>query len=237
MRAEVAPLLERLQVTRRERDGECQMVAGSLFGTPVVLAWTGEGAKLAESGARALLARFAVERMLIVGVAGGLSPELGAGCLVLASRIVDPLGPAPQPDEAWLATGLGLGEARAATVLTSGRILCSSESKHLARTRLRDDAPAVVDLESAAYARVAGEHGLAFLVVRAVSDTADEELPFDLNRCIDESGRVSRSRVVRQALLQPAAMRSLWGLRRRVGDCARSLAGFTERLLAAEAAR
>jgi len=214
------------------------MVSGTLGASRVVLAWTGEGCERARQGARALLDLFPIEKMLVVGIAGGLSHELEAGSLLIARSVIDTSrsAEAPRPDPEWFDRGVALGGVRAGTVLTSREILCDASAKARARSEWAGDDLAVVDLESAAYAQVAAENGVRFLVVRAVSDTADEDLPFDLNSCVDATGRVSRTRVVGRALLHPAAIGSLWRLRARVAKCAEALAVFTERLLQAERA-
>jgi adenosylhomocysteine nucleosidase len=91
--------------------------------------------------------------------------------------------------------------------------------------------PSAVDLESAAYARVAASFGVGYLVLRAISDTADEGLPFDLNLCRDDEGRLDRGKVARQALLHPTSMPELWRLRGRVARSAVRLADLVETLL------
>jgi adenosylhomocysteine nucleosidase len=238
MRAEVAPLLARMQVAHRARVDGCRMVAGRLEGRAVVVAWTGEGATLAARGAAALLERYPASALMVVGVSGGLSPGLPAGTLLAARRLCMAAasgdGAAPAPDARWLDAALALPELRAADVVSSDRILASAASKTRAGAKLPGDAPAAVDLESLHYARVAAERGVPFVVLRAVCDPVEEELPLDLESCRDADGAVSRTRVLREALKQPSsvgALRALWGLQRRVRSCAEGLAGAVERLV------
>jgi nucleoside phosphorylase len=167
-----------------------------------------------------------------------LSPDLRPGALLVAREVRDEDSGAPPPDAAWVARVLRLGGAEAGTVLSTARILGSTAAKAAARARLAGDGPAAVDLESAAFARVAAARRAPYVVLRAVCDTAREELPVDLERCRDGSGAIRRLDVVRQAMLHPASALALWRLRQRLDDGARALARLVAALLVdAEAPR
>jgi len=62
---------------------------------------------------------------------------------------------------------------------------------------------AAIDMESAAIAEYAREFGASFRPIRAVSDTAQEDLPFDFNLYIDRRGRVARERIALAAMKEP----------------------------------
>jgi nucleoside phosphorylase len=237
MRDEVAGLLGRLGRTRggAERWGHCHVHFGRLAGTDVAVAWTGEGAELAARGLAAVLGNVPITRVLGLGVAGGLSPGLEPGDLIVGSRVQQGSQPAAAGDEKWADRALALGGVLSGTVLTTRRVLCTAAEKAAAWTgMLGSTANAVVDLETAVWARVAAEHGVPFLAARAVCDTAREDLPLDLNACLDADGKVNRLKVARRALFQPSAMRELWDLRARVKLCERRLAEFAERLIRAD---
>ena len=231
MGQELSPLVQRTRVARRMNLDGCRVWIGRLASTSVVLARTGEGRRRAEQGVRSLLDRFPVSRLLVLGVAGGLSPALATGDLLVARRVLRGPRPVPPPDAAWVERALRLGGAQAGTAVTSERILCTATAKSQAWNEAGAAEPATVDLESAVYAEVAAERGIPYLVLCAVSDPADEAFPLDLNQCLDAAGGVSRVRVIRRALMHPASVRELWHLRRKVGLCARRMAQFTEALL------
>jgi len=84
--------------------------------------------------------------------------------------------------------------------------------------------PVAVDLETAAYARVAAGRGVPYAVVRAISDGADEELPLDFERYRRPDGTLDRARVLRHALGHPATLAPLWRLKRRMDLCSQRLA-------------
>ena len=73
-------------------------------------------------------------------------------------------------------------------------------------------------------AAVAASLGIPFVVVRAISDPAEESLPLDFNDCLDPAGSISRARVVARAARNPALIAPLWRLRGRARACSRRLA-------------
>jgi adenosylhomocysteine nucleosidase len=222
---ELSAIRGRLDRIEIRRVGTVKATSGVLANRPVVLAVTADGAGRAARRAAAMFDQMAPARLVIVGVAGGLSPGLHPGDLVVARRVVD-LGdtsPVPQPDPDWLERALASG-ATAAVMVSSPRILVRAEEKALTYASLRTSAPAAADLETAALAREAGRRGIPYLVLRAISDPAEETLPMDFERLRDGEGGVSRSRVLLHALARPSLIRSLVTLSRRVSTCAERLA-------------
>jgi adenosylhomocysteine nucleosidase len=245
MPEEMAPLRARVTEARPARCPSGELTLGHLRGRPVALLVTGDGARNARQGMAALLGALRVDRLLAIGVAGALSPDLGPGAMVIGERVLDTA--ASGDGDAGLLADRALVEriasilaARAAVVVTSDRIADSVAEKQrllLRAARAGGQAasvvPAVVDLESAAYAGAAARAGIPWLVLRAVSDTAGEALPALLNRSRDEGGAVRRTSVVRGLLGDPSALPVLLSLRRRVRDGAETLARAVEAVLPA----
>lgn len=207
---------------------------GRLAGVPVVVGVTGDGELNARAGISALLAETSPSRLVALGVAGGLAPELRPGSLVVGRRVLRQGGaPLAAPESlaelASRATGAAVG-----VVVTAGRLLDTPASKAAFRERWAANGglPAVVDLESAFYAAAAEEAGIPWVVMRCVSDAAFEELPGFLNRCRDAGGGVRRAAVLRRALARPGAIPSLLRMHRRVRRGGTLLADAVERLLA-----
>jgi nucleoside phosphorylase len=229
---ELAPFLGRASVTWTRRIGRMRVYRGSLAGAEVVLAATGDGGENAEEGLVALLAELPIERLLVVGISGGLSPRLRPGAVLLAAAVLEGGAPAPGPDPAWLDRARAATGLETATLVTAPRIVSTPEDKSgLWATSTGEKSPAMVDLETARFAKVAARSGVPYLAVRSVCDPAEEGLPFDLNLCTNERGGVSRARVLRYAVLHPGVIGSLWQLRRRVERCSRDLATTVEQLL------
>ncbi len=231
MREEIAPLIRRARIEREIDLDACHVHCGTLCGKRVLLAHTGEGRQRAERGATALLQRFPVAMLFVIGISGGLSPMLDPEALIVARQVRDGDMDVPPPDAMWLERAAGQESVRAATVLTVDRILCTPASKHEAQLSLDPQLPAAADLESAAYARAAASFGVGYLVLRAICDTVDEGLPFDLNLFRDAEGQVDRGKVARQAMLHPTSVADLWKLRGRVARSSKRLADLVETLL------
>jgi len=231
MPEETAAILARCAIDERRTVDGCRIAVGRLGRAPVVIAQTGEGRRLARAGLTALLDHYTVGQVIVVGVSGGLSPSLEPGTLIVGHDLYDADGIAPAPDRALLERLERGAHARAARLLTTETLLCTREDKSAALAGLGGDGPAAVDLESSVYARVAAERKIPFVVLRAVSDAADEEMPFDLNACRDETGRIHRGRVFARAMRRPGSIGVLWNLQKRVTRCAIDLARAVEGLL------
>jgi adenosylhomocysteine nucleosidase len=197
----------------------------------VVLALTGEGPRKAARAVAALCARHRPALLVGAGVAGALSSDLVVGDILVARRVLDSTGTAPPPDENLLARASAMLGARSGTLVSVDRPLVTAAEKAEWASKVGEP-PAAVDMESAAWARAAAGHGVAYLVIRAISDDAFEELPGYLSRCMDEDGGIRRSAVAMRALTQPSTIPTLLQMRRRVKDGAERLAAFVEHLVA-----
>ena len=231
MPEELAVLESLVLPTRRHRLGSCDALRGTLEGCDVILATTGDGPKRAEKGIRALLDELEVARLLVAGISGGLSETLQLGAVVVAREVRHSDEVVPAPDADWLQFALERGNVQGAVLLTADRILSTSASKAQARESLATSELSAVDLETAVYARVAAERGIPYLVLRVICDTANEDLPLDLNECLDESGGVSRVKVMQHAMRHPSLMGKLLSLRKRVNQAAEALARHVPELL------
>jgi len=233
----LAPLPEEIWALRKRLTGvehieepPLQRVwRGHLQGSPTVLAVSGDGERNARRGVEAALETFRPARLLVIGVAGALTPELGVGDVIVARQVLQPDGEPREPSPELLARAVKAG-VPAGTVLTASRLATTPREKTRLAAQPGVDAPAVVDLESAFYARAAEAAGVPWLVLRAVSDTATESLPAYLERCRDEGGAVRRGRVVVHALVRPWTIPALLRLGRRVNRCSESLAEVSLRL-------
>jgi len=222
---ELAPLRSLLSGIERARVGALVVESGRLAGRRVVLSTTGDGAGNARAGVAALLAASRADALIVIGVAGALSAELRTAALVVASRVTDESGRSFAANGDQVAAVARATGGRAAIVVSAARIADSaSEKQRLALASGAGAGAAVVDLESATYVAAAAGAGIPWLVLRAVSDTADEALPELLNRSRDGGGAVRRGQVFLRLLRQPQALPFLLALRGRVDRCAEVLA-------------
>jgi hypothetical protein len=184
-----------------------------------------------------LLDAFSVRGLVGAGVAGGLSPGLGVGEILVGNPVRDASATVGAPDASWVERALrSEGTPRRATLVTVDRLLWSTGAKAALWRTCPPAQPAAVDLESAAWARVAAERGIPYLILRSVLDRAEEDLPEFLARCQDPEGGLSRAKIVRHALLRPRLVPGLIVLRARTRSGAERLAVFVEGLLRGEAA-
>jgi adenosylhomocysteine nucleosidase len=159
------------------------------------------------------------------------------GEILVGNPVRDASATVGAPDASWVERALRSdGAARRATLVTVDKLLWSAEGKASLWSTCSPAQPAAVDLESAAWARVAAERGIPYLILRSVLDRAEEDLPEFLARCQAPDGGLSRAKVVRHALLRPGLVPGLITLRARTRSGAERLAAFVEGLLRGEAA-
>jgi nucleoside phosphorylase len=163
MRMELAPLVAPLRL-RRADAGRERAWTGALGGLEIVAAVTGIGTRAAARAAERALDSGALERVLVVGIAGGIGPSVAIGDLVVPERVVDlATGAEHRP------TPLGVAGA-CGTLATSDRLLTDpAEAADLARRGV-----VAIDMETAAVAAVCERRGCPWSVLRAISDRADD---------------------------------------------------------------
>ena len=196
----------------------------------VVMTATGDGPKRAASGAAVFLERHRPSAVIGAGLGGGLSPVLAVGEIVASRRVRFEVGDVANPDPGLLERALGAG-ARPATLITVHRPAVSTAAKSALAGGGSDDL-LVVDMESAAWAREAAARGIPYVVLRAVSDTAEEALPAFLDAAVGTDGSIRRGEVARRALVEPSSWGTLLRMRRRLHDCSTALGAFLARMLA-----
>ena len=203
------------------------------FDRDVVIAATGEGPRNAARAAHLLCEGYRPELVVGAGVAGALSEDLGVGDIFVARRILDSSGDAPPPDPQLLARASAMPGTRTGTLVSVERPLVTASEKAARGANL--DAPAAVDMESAAWARTAAEHGIPYVVIRAISDDARDELPGYLSRCMDRKGGIRRWQVALHAIVAPSTIQVLRRMQHRIQDSTDRLAAFVEHFLAGTA--
>ncbi len=184
---------------------------GELHGEEVVMVATGIGITRAREAARRALQMLPSPRLVIsTGVAGGLSPELKAGDLVIADPLLIETESGGYEEAARIAPATielaraALGRrgvnAAAGPMLTARRVLSSAQAKGQAYARCGAIA---VDMESAAIALEMAGCGAPFICIRAVIDEAGDEIPGEL---AGQSGEVSPLKAAAYFVRNPAAL-------------------------------
>ena len=232
MEEEVHPLRRRLEQPRQRTFGDQTAVSGRLGNQPVLVVATGDGAGAARRGLSAVFESLDVSALVIVGVAGGVSPDLEVGRLVVGRSVGSESGRFTKMDPNLLARAERVESVRLGDVLSVGQIAVSRDDKLRLWEESNRRPLLVVDLESSTFAELAAEHHVPCLVARVVSDGHDEDLPLDFNQFRTADGGVDRSKVMRQAICHPSLMPKLLKLRDRVRSGAADLCRFVEEVLA-----
>ena len=130
---------------------------------------TGIGARNAGTSVRRFLEQHLTKQVFTCGFCGGLNPDLENGDVVFMTGY-----PA-------LEKRLAEADATLATFFSAPRIATTAAEKKQLRTKTGAD---VVEMESEAILEVCREKKIPCAMVRAISDTADEDLPLDFNALI-----------------------------------------------------
>lgn len=198
MDTEVNNLISALKNHKEEQVGSITFHLGILEGKHVAVARCGIGKVFAAMCAETMIIAYSPRLIINTGVGGGLSRGIGVCDVVVADRLVqhdmdtsalgDPKGlisginviyfdtdrrAADIACEACAAAGLRFHRG---TVASGDVFVCESEHK----ARIRDTFSAdVCEMEGAAIAQAAYVNGTPFVVIRAISDSADEGSSMD----------------------------------------------------------
>jgi nucleoside phosphorylase len=239
---EVGTLKRRFETRRALREAGLSGICGTLAGAEVTAIATGMGNRRARECARRAFDKFPHPELAIsTGVAGALSQGLMPGDLVIADRLIAAASADPDrpeqivPDarhtrsvqQALRTAGLSFSTG---ALLTSRRALTTAAEKRDAKSRTGAIA---VDMESAIVADQARSRNIPFACVRAILDTADEELLGA--ELADEDGRVQPLKAAGFVIRHPGAILKLPRIARNLGIAAKSLADALEAIIRQEA--
>jgi nucleoside phosphorylase len=234
LRAELEPLLGALRNPRASRAGGQRFFEGELDGRRAVLTCTGVGGRAASAGARRVLERlralgWSEARVVVLGVAGGLSPSALLGEVFVFGRCsrFDPDDREVGRIELPVPAG-----APPAQLVTLDRVVVEPAVKAELWRRLGAPERAAVDMETYYAAEGFAAGGRETLAVRAISDGPADALPAWLADCVGPGGGLSPAKVAARALVHPRSVPALLELRRRVALAAERLCTAVRDLLA-----
>lgn len=166
MATELRPLVRALELRPRPVggvDARCGQIAG---GRAAVAAVVGVGPSAAGRTAGRLLDAVEVERVLVIGVSGGIDPSLPVGSLISPDSVVE-----RDTGATWFPSRPVPG-GRGGTLATTATFAADDASV----AALVAGGVAAVDMETAAIAAACERRGVAWGVVRAISDRPDDHL-------------------------------------------------------------
>jgi len=218
---EIAAFGAHLTETSRETVAGVAIRHGALDGRPVVLAESGIGKVNGALAAAILFDRFGCRGIIFSGVAGGLDPALSVGDLVIATDVIQHdygafvtgalevyrAGVLPFPefrgDLAFAANARLILAAQAAlagdgvhfgTILTGDTYLACTATRERLFGSFNGRA---VDMESGAVAQVAQAFGAPWLIIRALSDLAGEDIHLDFQSFVKHAADAAAATVLK----------------------------------------
>jgi adenosylhomocysteine nucleosidase len=169
----------------------------------VIVALSGIGAECTRAAAGRLLSQGATA-LLSWGCAAAIDGSLAAGRVILPQRVIAASGHVYTVSSGWHAK-LCETLSRQCAVATGALI----ESNALVKTRAEKRAlgqqshAVATDMESAALAEFAQQHGVPFVAVRVIIDSASTELPAHVMELLDAEGGIRIRSVVQNVLFRP----------------------------------
>lgn len=154
----------------------------------VVVCCAGMGKANAAATTQVLITKFGADRIVFSGIAGNMSPRIGIGDVVVGRRVVyhdaqdDMLAQSapftaqyegdPELVEAALSACRAVGvRAIAGTIATGDQFVGDAATKRAIEQRVHPDC---VEMEGAAVSQIAAKNGVPCVILRAMSDNADE---------------------------------------------------------------
>jgi len=159
MRHELRPLAKIVQL-RDETHGDRVVHRGHVGDAEIVATITTMGTVAAAATAEFVGRELDVDHVVVIGIAGGLGPDVQIGDLLVPEVVVD-------HDTGQVCHPAALGGARlSGTLMTSGELIVDREILQ----QLATDGAAAIDMETSAVGAVCEREGIPWSVFRGISD-------------------------------------------------------------------
>ncbi len=200
-------------------------------GTDVDVFLTGIKLRGAEPGLSTLLEK-SPDVCISTGLAGGLKGSLGIGQIVAATGVLGLTeGELSFCNSELLQIARQNGAIIVERFVTSDRVLgITSEKKDASRYGQ------VVEMEGFEILNKASRKWIPTILVRSISDTANDTLPLDFNRTINSSGSISLFKMLVEVVRSPRRVPALIEFGNRSRQAAVTLADFLDRYVPAVSA-
>ena len=208
MEPEVVHLLASMDNTESQTIAGIEFIAGTLNGKEVIVTRSGIGKVAASIATTLLIERYAPEAIINTGSAGGFVDSLAIGDIVISSEVrhhdVDvtafgyEIGQMAQQPAAFI-PDKKLKEAATKAVIHLGEVkaieglICTGDSfvcDPIRTKTMLEHFPtmAACEMEGAAIAQVCHQFGIPFVVIRSLSDNANNDSPIDFDSYIVKAG-------------------------------------------------
>ena len=199
MTVEVALLKENMEAMQVSNHAGMEFCEGKLCGLDAVVVQCGVGKVNAAMCAQILCSVFGVTHLVNTGIAGSLNAQLDIGDLVVSRDAMYhdfdcvhfgyEMGKVPgmdvvafPADHAMIGAAFAAAEAenpghnKVGRVASGDQFICSKEQKEKI---IADTAALCAEMEGAAIAHTAYRNGVPFVILRAISDKADDSAEMD----------------------------------------------------------
>ncbi len=199
MDVEVATLKEKMENVVSATHAGSVYCEGDLEGCPAVVVQCGVGKVNAALCAQILISVYGVTHLINTGIAGSLDAKLDIGDLVISRDAIyhdfdlhfwgRPIGQVPGMDVTAFPADAALmekafasaeaenpGHTQIGRIASGDQFICSGEQKVKI---IADTAARCAEMEGAAIAHAAYRNGIPFVIIRAISDKADDSADMD----------------------------------------------------------
>lgn len=195
MKIEISAIRELMENTEAKTLGGIEFVSGTFRGREIVTAVCGIGKVAAAMCAQAMILGYSPEIIINTGVGGTLTKELSVGDIAVAKSVVQhDMDTSPIGDEPGFISGINIinipcdeaaveklvqcaqrfSQVRTVTgVIASGDQFIADAGKK--EFIVKNFGAVACEMEGAAIGQVCYTNGIPFAVVRAISDSADEQ--------------------------------------------------------------
>jgi adenosylhomocysteine nucleosidase len=207
----------------RRLPGDWPLFESEFGGAQVRAILTGMGQSHALEAARRVLPN-RPDICISTGLAGALRSGFRPGDILVA-RLVSEAGEpvAVATHRELLSTAVDCGAKQIERFATSRTVVASVQEKR----NLGNEAEAV-EMESYTILAEAARHGVPSVAVRAISDTAEFNMPYNFENACDSRGQIRISGIVKQVLRRPSGLPALLTLARDCRTASRHLADFLD---------
>jgi adenosylhomocysteine nucleosidase len=210
LKEEIDPLVQSMEDVETCKWGRHIIHQGKIGDCQVVAVSGGVGKIKAAACTQYLIDQFSMEALICTGVAGAVNPRLHTGDIVISRRAMqhdfDPGDPEllKKFRKRWLEADSGLvklaleaakemnlaDHCRPGKVLTGDQAIVSAEKRRWLWETFGADC---VDMESAAVAQVCQMNGVPWVIVRAISDSAEEDSIAEFRSNLREAASLAAS--------------------------------------------
>ena len=217
MEVEIASLKSAMKVSRMLKKAQMEFLEGELEGCQAVVVRSGIGKVNAAVCTQILVDEFGVDGVINTGIAGSLKAEINIGDIVLSTDVLHhdmdatgfgyPLGQIPQMDAFSFQADEQMRklakevceEVNPEIRVFEGRVVSGDQfiSSREVKDKIKENFDGCcTEMEGAAIAQTAYLNQIPFVIIRAISDKADDSATMDYptfeKQAVDHSVRLTR---------------------------------------------